>query len=246
MRLAYDRSAPRTVDGAEVATDRTSTHSLTLERGLQALVVLAQHPDGLSVSELASAMGTHRAGVYRLLGPLVDQRLVARQPSGRYVLGLGLIELASRVRPRLQEVAAPILLELADRLEATTALTIRDGDEAVVATVLEPRSTHMHLAYRPGLRHPVGVGAPGIALLASQPARPGEPAAVAEARRRGWAVSTGELLRGATGIGVAVTTSSVEPAEAAISAVWIDDRDPAEAAPLVLDAAHRITAALRP
>ncbi|HLI37176.1 MAG TPA: helix-turn-helix domain-containing protein [Streptosporangiaceae bacterium] len=227
-----------------MAADRSSTHSLTLERGLRVLSVLAQRPDGLTVSELAKAMRTHRAGTYRLLGPLADQRLVTRAPGGRYVLGLGLVELASRVRPRLQEAAVPVLRELADQIRATTALTVRDGDEAVVLTVLEPRNTRVHLAYRPGIRHPVTVAAPGIALLASGPPQPGERPAVAEARRRGWAASSSELLQGATGIGAAIRTSA-DPADAAISAVWVDGRDPATAAGPLLTAARRIAAALR-
>jgi DNA-binding IclR family transcriptional regulator len=227
-----------------MAADRSSTHSLTLERGLRVLSVLAERPDGLTVSELAKAMRTHRAGTYRLLGPLAEQRLVSRAADGRYVLGLGLVELASHVRPRLQEVATPVLRDLADQVRATTALTVRDGDEAVVLTVLEPRNTQMHLAYRPGLRHPVTVAAPGIALLASEPPHPSERPAVTEARRRGWAVSTSELLHGATGIGVAIRTS-ITPADAAISAVWVDDRDPASAASAVIEAARCIAASLR-
>src|SRR5688572_6739523 len=115
--------------------------SQTLERGLRVLRVLAGHPDGLSVTDLATALGTNRAGIYRLLGPLIEQRLVTRAPDGRHTLGAGLVELASLVHPRLQEAAAVELRPLADELRATTALTIRDGDEAVVTAVAEPRST---------------------------------------------------------------------------------------------------------
>ena len=93
--------------------------SLTLERGLRVLRVLADHPAGLSVSDLAREMSTHRAGVYRLLGPLSDQRLVLRGEDGRFRLGIGLIELASGVRARLQEIALPELQALADEVGAT-------------------------------------------------------------------------------------------------------------------------------
>ncbi|MGZ4168889.1 MAG: helix-turn-helix domain-containing protein, partial [Solirubrobacteraceae bacterium] len=54
------------------------TSSLTLERGLRVLRVLGEHPEGLTVSELADALATHRAGIYRLLGPHLSQRLVGR------------------------------------------------------------------------------------------------------------------------------------------------------------------------
>ena len=53
--------------------------SLTLERGLRVLRVLGEHPEGMTVSELADALGTHRAGIYRLLGPHLSERFVRRR-----------------------------------------------------------------------------------------------------------------------------------------------------------------------
>jgi DNA-binding IclR family transcriptional regulator len=218
--------------------------SQTLERGLRVLRVLADHPDGLSVSELAGALDTHRAGIYRLLGPLVDQRLAVRGEDGRYVLGAGLIELASRVRPRLQEVAIPELRRLADALGATTALTVRDGEEAVVAAVVEPRNTDMHIAYRTGLRHRLDQAASGIALLAGLPPRPGEREQISTARTRGWSQSTSELLPGGvTGVGAPILVPGHE-CEAAVTAVWADGRDPAGAAEAVMQSAKAIASRL--
>lgn len=212
--------------------------SQTLDRGLRVLRVLADHPAGLSVTDLAAALQTNRAGVYRLLGPLVEQRLVSRGAEGRHALGPGLIELASRVRPRLQEAAAAELRPLADTLRATTALTIRDGDEAVVAAVAEPRSTDMHIAYRLGLRHPLDRGAAGLAILAAAGPTPGERPEVAEARRRGWAATSGEILPGAHGVAAPVGR------DASISAVWVGPRPHADVADAVTQAAVRIVDAL--
>jgi DNA-binding IclR family transcriptional regulator len=217
--------------------------SRTLERGLHLLRLLAEQPDGLTVTELADELSTHRAGIYRLLGPLTAERLVVRGAGGRYSLGLGLLELAAAVRSRLQEVAVRELRLLADEARATTALTIRDGDEAVVAAVVEPRSTIMHVAYRPGLRHPIDRAAPGLAILAAGPPLPGERPEIALARERGWAQTSGELLPGATGVAAPIHVPSRET-EAAISAVWIEPRDPARTAERVVRSAHAIAAAL--
>jgi DNA-binding IclR family transcriptional regulator len=231
--------APR----ADASTGHPANRSLTLERGLRVLRVLASHPDGLSVSELAAELDTHRAGIYRLLGTLAGQRLVVRGADGRYALGLGLLELASAVRSRLQEVAVRELRILADELRATTALTIRDGDEAVVAAVVEPSGTAMRIAYRPGLRHPVDRAAPGLAILAGDTAVPGERSEVAAARDRGWAVTTGEILPGATGVAAPISSPG-RATEASISAVWVDPRDPGPMGERVMRAARTIADAL--
>jgi len=220
--------------------------SLTLQRGLRVLRVLSEHPEGMTVSELAEALGTHRAGIYRLLGPHVSERLVWRR-GDRYYLGAGLIELASRVRPRLQEVAGPLLQSLADELMATAALTVRDGeDAAVVLDVRSPRDADLHITYRPGLRHPVSIAASGIAILAGGPSRPSERAEVTVARELGWAHSTGELLPGATGVAAPVRASPSEGgvADAAVSAVWIGDRDHGAMARMVIATARAIADAL--
>jgi DNA-binding IclR family transcriptional regulator len=207
--------------------------SQTLSRGLRLLRTLAEHPDGLTASELAVRLAAHRPSVYRLLGSLVEEGLVARSAEGRYSLGLGLLELASAVRPQLQEVATRELRTLADEVRATTALTVRDGEEAVVMVVVEPRSTDAHIAYRRGLRHPIDVAASGIAILAGNPPLAGERREVEAARRLGYAVSTGELLPGATGIAAPILIEGRET-EASISAVWIEPRDAsAMAGPLV-------------
>lgn len=216
-----------------------ATHSYTLDRGLRALAALAEHPEGLTVSELAAELHTHRPAVYRLLGPLTAHNLVRRTPDGLLRLGSGLIALASAVGSRLQPVAEPILQELADRLGVTTALTVRDGDEAVVAAVLQPRTRDIHLTYRQGMRHDLGRGAPGHALLAAQAPATGEPTDVATARSRGYAITRGQLLDGATGVAAAVPTPAHEPA-AAISAVWITGVEAEQAAQAVIAAAAEI------
>ncbi|HEY5427741.1 MAG TPA: helix-turn-helix domain-containing protein [Solirubrobacteraceae bacterium] len=221
-----------------------ATHSLTLDRGLRALEVLAANRAGLSISELAAALDTHRAAVYRLLGPLGDHHLVRRDGDGRFTLAPGLIELAAAVQPRLHDVAEPVLRTLADRFGATTALTVRDGDGAVVSLVVAPRDARMHLTYRTGMRHLLTQGAPGHALLAAAPARAGEPADVAATRARGYALTAGELLPGATGVAAAIAAPGGR-SEAAISVVWITGIDPEAAGAAVMTSATDIAAALR-
>jgi len=221
-----------------------TSSSITLDRGLRLLDLLADHPSGLSVSEIAKALGTHRAGVYRLLGPLADHQLVARDASGRFILWFGLVTLASRVSGHLRDMAMPILRQLADELQATAALTLRDGNDAVVATVVEPRGTQLHLAYGAGVRHPLDTAASGLAILAGSAPVPGERAEVREGRQRGWTLSTGELLQGATGVGAPVRPDTRCEAQAAISLVWVAPRDVTIAGRAVARAASQLSSLL--
>jgi DNA-binding IclR family transcriptional regulator len=189
--------------------------------------LLGDRPGGLTVSEISTEMATHRAGIYRLLRPLEAAQLVERRPDGTYMLGLGLVSLAANVRSRLQEVAAQELRRLADHLACTCALTVRSGEEGIVALVQEPLVARMHIAYRPGLRHPLSQAASGLAILAGNTAREGERDEVKRARKKGYAVSRGELFAGTVGIAVPIIGHD-GAAVASISAVWLGDQLDAE------------------
>jgi DNA-binding IclR family transcriptional regulator len=189
---------------------RSADGAKTLERGLRLLRVLAANAQPVSVSALARELETNRAAVYRLLGPLVEHRLVTRDGRGGAALGVGLLELARRVRVELCEVAIPHLRQLADDLVVTAALTVLDGEDAVVAAVAEPSHSPMHVAYRVGSRHPLNRGASGLAILAGRPRAPRERREIAQARLQGYASSAGELQPGAYGVSAPILVPSQE------------------------------------
>jgi DNA-binding IclR family transcriptional regulator len=210
----------------------------TLDRGLRVLELLADGPDGRSVAELASTLGVHRAIVYRLLATLAAHGLVAHAPDGRYRLAAGLAALARGVAPRLQAAAMPELTRLAEDVGATATLTVADGEEAVALAVVEPRNTLIHVAYRPGLRHALSVGAPGRAILLARPATNGDPPALAADRKRGYSVSRGEIQSGAAGL-----AAPIPGADASIGVVSFGEPDERNAT-RVLDAAALIAETL--
>ncbi|MEU6192294.1 helix-turn-helix domain-containing protein [Streptomyces sp. NPDC047061] len=226
------------------AVSESAGGSLTLERGLRVLTLLGERPLGLTVSAISEEMGTHRAGIYRLLKPLEAANLVERRPDGRYTLGLGLLNLAANVRSRLQEVAAHELQELANKLSCTCALTIRLGEDGVVAIVQEPVVSRMHIAYRPGLRHPLTQAASGLAILAGDIPRPGERPEITKAREVGYAVTRDELFTGASGVAVPVLGPEGR-ATASVSVVWLGvNPDESRAIEALQACAARIMAAL--
>lgn len=191
------------------------------------------------MSQLAKALDSHRAAVYRLLTTLGTYRLVKRAQGDRYILGMGLIELAGGVSSSLQAVAAPELRKLADETRATAHLTALDGTDAVAVLVVEPRNTTMHVSYRVGLRFPADLAAAGIAILAGRPSETGESEEVAEARELGYAMTSSRLEHGAVGISVPIESEN-QPAEASVGVVAMGSLDESIVAPRIMETAAAI------
>jgi DNA-binding IclR family transcriptional regulator len=195
--------------------------SQTLDRGLRALALVTDADEPRSIQDLSSALGVHRSIAYRILRTLEEHRLVERDASGRYVAGVGLAVLSRSVRRSLQSTAIPELSDLAAELHMTAFLVVEDGAQAVTLTVVEPRHSKLHVAQRPGTRHAIDRGAPGIAILSGGPARPKERPAVAEARARGWATSSGEVIAGAHAVAAPIIDARGEVL-GAIAVVYVD------------------------
>lgn len=223
-------------------TEQPTSHgsgSKTIDTGLRLLEILRDHPDGLTITELAHAADVHRNAVSRHLTALGNHRFVTRTGT-RFTLGLGIVELNAAVQQRLRTAAAAALQMLADTTQATAFITVLDSDdEAVVLVVMEPRGSNLHVAYRAGNRHPANRGASGIAILAGRPARDGERPDIGQARRDGYSVTAGELQGGAWGLAAPIITAG-RPAEASVGVVTIGDKDESTIAPLVLATATQI------
>lgn len=204
--------------------------SQTLDRGVRVLKVLAETPAGLTVTELATALGANRTVVHRLVTTLGEHGLVRRAAGGRVQMGLGVLELARSVQPTLRDVAAPILRQLADATGCTAHLSVADGTEALAIAVVEPSWTDFHVAYRVGARHPLSAGAAGRAILAG---RSGDTRPVA---------TVGELQPGARGLAVPVL--GVAGLEASVGVVTLADLDVEPVGTHLSNAAHHLAAAL--
>jgi DNA-binding IclR family transcriptional regulator len=190
----------------------------TLDRGLRILHALAHEPAGLSANEIAEQLQVDRAVVYRLIRTLEEHRLASRR-DGRFYLGTGITELAGAIRPQLHAAALPELTRLAVMASATAVLTIADVDDAIILAAVEPRNVPIHVACRPGVRHPLDRGAGGISILAARPPLIGERKDIAAARKKGYAITHGELQEGAWGISVAIPEGTDYQASLAILAL---------------------------
>ncbi len=219
-----------------------SVGSQTLDRGLRVLsVVAAGQP--MTVADIAAAVGLHRSITYRMVRTLEHHDLLERDQGGRYGPGGGLAVLAGRVAPRLQQAARPALEDLTESVHMTAFLVVAHGDQAVTVLVVEPRSTLAHVAYRPGARHPLTLGAPGLAILAGRAPAPGERAEVTAARARGWARSESEVIPGYRSVAAGVRDPS-GAVLAAVAVVYVGAGDEAATGAQVAAAAGAVSQAL--
>ncbi|GAA0932461.1 IclR family transcriptional regulator [Streptomyces thermoalcalitolerans] len=212
----------------------TAETSQTLDRGLRVLKLLADTDHGLTVTELSRKLGVNRTVVYRLLATLEQHALVRRDLGGRARVGLGVLRLGRQVHPLVREAAMPALRSLADDIGATAHLTLVDGGEALAVAVVEPTWTDYHVAYRPGLRHPLDWGAAGKAILAARRKPMAEP---------GYTLTRGEPETGACG--AAAPLLGVTGIEGSVGVVMLTDCVPERVGPRVVDAAREIAEALR-
>ncbi len=218
--------------------------SQTLHRGVRILEHLAAVGDPQPVMDIARALDLHRSITYRLLRTLEGHQLVERDLAGHFGLGLGLVALGRGVRNTLQTAALPALNALVTELGMTAFLVVRAGAEAVTVTSVEPQHSTAHVVYRPGTRHPVDQGAPGLALLMLEPPSVGEREAIAQARQLGWASSRGEVIAGVRSIAAPVRRPD-GGATAAIAVVFGDDRlDVSKVGEAVVAAAAMVSATL--
>ena len=198
--------------------------SQTLDRGLRILEHLAEAGSPRPVMEIATAVDLHRSITYRLLRTLEDRGFVERDPAGRFGLGLTVSVLARGVRTSLQSAATTRLTPLVERLGCTGFLVVRAGADAVTLTSVEPRDVPSHVTRRPGTRHPVGLGAPGLALLMADPPADDDRPELVTARATGWAVSEGEVIPGVRSVSAPVLAPD-GTARAAAAVVYTGNRD---------------------
>lgn len=169
----------------------------------------------VSVDAVAGTVGLHRSIVYRLLRTLEQRHLVERDAENNFLPGAHLAVLSRSVRRTLRAAAAPVLVGLAEQLHMTAFIVVADEGEAVTIDSVEPRNLDAHVSYRPGTRHPIDRGAPGLALLSALPPRRGERAEVVVARERGWAESTAEVIPGMAAIASPIGT------DGAVAVMWL-------------------------
>lgn len=224
-------------------SDRETPGAQTLRRGLSILKLLARYQvsGGLGVSEIARKLELSKATTVRLTHTLMDEQFVA-QDSGtrRYELGPEsfAVGLAAEPNYALQRTAAPALRAVALETGDFVFFSVRQGLEVVCISRDSGDLPYPQASLRVGDRHPLGLGAGGLAILAAMPNDEAETilkinaSAIAhmypnmtfdtvrqmleETREQGYSVIPGILASGFWGIGVPVLRSDGQPVAAVV------------------------------
>ena len=97
-----------------------------LDKGLDVLELLAREAAGLSLNEIAGALGRTSSELFRMVVALARRGYIEQRDGDRYTLTLKLFELAHRHKPikSLTAAAAPLMLDLAQRALQSCHLTV--------------------------------------------------------------------------------------------------------------------------
>lgn len=204
----------------------------TLDRSIELLRLLADAgSEGCRLTDLQRHTGLSKPTVHRLLQTLKNHALAAQiDETKRYCLGPEIAILgwlSTRHLTRLQDQCEEDMEALAQSTGSTTFLAVPLGSEAICIDRHMNSSNDVNFTIDVGVRCPLGIGATGIALLASMAPPVAEHifekrqvefchypaslndirAAVTNARRTGYAFSDGTVLHGVRGLAMSVRDS---------------------------------------
>jgi DNA-binding IclR family transcriptional regulator len=223
--------------------DRETPGAQTLRRGLSILKLLARYQvsGGLGVSEIARKLELSKATTVRLTRTLMDEQFVAQDSATRrYELGPEsfAVGLAAEPNYALQRMAAPALRAVALETGDFVFFSVRHGLEAICLSRESGDLPYPQASLRVGDRHPLGLGAGGLAILAAMPKDEADAVLkinapeiarrypnmtfdtvrkmLEETREQGYSVIPGILAPGFWGIGVPVLRPDGQPVAAVV------------------------------
>lgn len=196
--------------------------SQTLSRGIHMLEIVAAN-EPLTIAEISEHLGVHRSIGYRILRTLEEHTLLRRDATGRIHPAAGLTELARGVATNLQTASLPVLTEIANELDMSTFITVAEQQDCFTLATVEPSRSHA-VTQRPGTRHPLQKGAPGMAMLSQFPhddvaalgCEPDVLQHLATTSADGYAASHDEVIQGVSSIAVPLAMAGQQPAALAV------------------------------
>jgi DNA-binding IclR family transcriptional regulator len=167
----YSSQQPHHRIAQNPVAEKTAKPSIqVIERMMHLLDILSEHSTPATLKQLASASKLHPSTAHRILGVMVDSRLVDRIEPGMYRLGIRLVELGSLVKSRIsvRQEALPHMHELHRALGETVNLSVRRADEVVYIERTAENSCMMRVVQIIGAHAPLHITAVGKIFLAAE------------------------------------------------------------------------------
>ncbi|MGE5524653.1 MAG: IclR family transcriptional regulator [Rhodospirillaceae bacterium] len=140
-----------------------------ISRMMNLLDALSRHPNPVNLKQLATETSLHPSTAHRILGVMVENRLVDRIEPGTYRLGIRLLELGTLVKSRIsvRQEALPYMQQLHQELGETVNLSVRRDDEVVYIERTAAGNSMMRVVQIIGARAPLHITAVGKVFLAA-------------------------------------------------------------------------------
>jgi DNA-binding IclR family transcriptional regulator len=114
---------------------RAHTYSApALEKGFNVIELLAEHPQGLTISEIATGLGLSMSEIFRIIMVMERRGWLKRKAGDRLRVATKVLDLAFKATPaeELIQAAAPLMRELVQKVHQSCHLVIGNGDTALV------------------------------------------------------------------------------------------------------------------
>lgn len=137
----------------------------TVDRALQLLEVVAEHPEGVVAKDLEECLELNKVTVHRLLATLENRGFIERSGNS-YTMGIKVVELSSMKlnNVELKTEATPYLRKLVSEIGLPVQMAILEGEEAVFIDKVESLSS-FRMYSQIGKRIPLYSSGVGKALL---------------------------------------------------------------------------------
>jgi DNA-binding IclR family transcriptional regulator len=153
-----------------MATTETERQNIrVISRAASILKALGEHPQGLTLGEIAQLVDLPRSTVQRIVDALDHEHfVVAASIVGGVRLGPALLSLANSIKLDIVDFARPVLTRLAQDTGETVDLSVLNRDQLVFVDQV-PGIHRLRAVSAVGMSFPLHCTAPGKALLAALP-----------------------------------------------------------------------------
>lgn len=217
-----------TMTAAQRDDDVQTSGTQVISRVAAVLRALEGQPEGMSLSQIATAAGLPRSTVQRIVASLEAEKLLSVAPGGSGIrLGATLIRLAAAAHRDILSIARPHIQALGEKLNESVQLAADGGDGSTIVIDQYVPNQYLRVVLPTGFTLPMHSTAHGKAMLAEKDDETvkrlvasrlaaytrmtvttvkGLLDQVRQIRQQGFALDEEEQLEGVCAIGVAIRT----------------------------------------